>query len=55
MLISQAFAHGSTGNESVGGFIGPLIFLAVIVIAVLYHLAKAKWRRRRQERDGLAQ
>lgn len=55
MLISPAFAHGSTGIESVGGFIGPLVFLAVIVVAVAYHLIKAKWRRRRQEREGLAE
>ncbi len=51
MLISPALAHGTSGAGSVGGF-GPLILLAVAIVFVLVLVGEAKWRRRKQRRDG---
>ncbi len=46
MLISPAFAHGSSGVDS-GGPHGPLILLVVAVVVVFLLVAEKKWRRRK--------
>ena len=46
MLISPAFAHGSSGVDS-GGQHGPLILLVVAVVVVSLLVAEKKWRRRK--------
>ncbi len=46
MLISPAFAHGSSGVDSVGQH-GPLFLLVVAVVIVSLLVAEKKWRRRK--------
>ncbi len=43
-------AHGTSGDGSVGGF-GPLILLAVAIVAVLFLVGESKWRKRKLNRD----
>ncbi len=50
MLISSAFAHGASGDGSVGGF-GPLILLAAAILFILVFVISAKWRKRRLRRQ----
>lgn len=52
MLISPAFAHGSSGTEAVGH--GPLILLVIAVVVVLLLVAEKKWRRRKQRLRNIA-
>lgn len=47
MLITPAFAHGSSGVES-AGFHGPLILLVVAGVVISLLVAEKKWRRRKQ-------
>ncbi len=49
--VSPALAHGTSGDGSVGGFIGPLILLAVAIVAVLVLVGQSKWRRYKLKRD----
>ena len=51
MLISSAFAHGSSGAETSAGF-GPLILLAVGVVVVVVLLGEKKWRKRQHAGIG---
>ncbi len=45
-----AWAHGSSGVESVGGF-GPLILLAAAGAFILFLVFESKWRKRKRERE----
>ncbi len=52
MFISAALAHGTTGDEAIGGF-GPLFLLGVAVVFVLTLVAESRWRKRRRlKRDA---
>ena len=49
-LAPPAAAFGTNGDGSVGGFIGPLIMLAVAVAFVLVLVVEARWRKRKLNR-----
>ena len=49
MLISPAWAHGSTTSESVGS-LGPFIILGFAIVFVLALVADSKLRKRKQRR-----
>ncbi len=51
MLISPAFAHGSSGAETSAGF-GPLFLLAVGIVVVVVLLAEKEWRNRKHAGIG---
>lgn len=48
--MSPAWAHGTSGVESVGGF-GPLIMLFAAGAFILYLVVESKWRKRNRNRD----
>ena len=50
-MASPAVAFGTGGDGSVGGFIGPLIMLAVAVVFVLVLVVETRWRKRKLNRD----
>lgn len=50
-MAAPAVAFGTGGDGSVGGFIGPLIMLAVAVVFVLVLVVEARWRKRKLSRD----
>lgn len=47
MFISAALAHGTTGDETIGGF-GPLFLLGVAAVFVLALVAESRWRKHRR-------
>ena len=51
MLISQAFAHGVSGDGQ-GSAVGPMILLAVAAAAVLFYLVRRRWLNRGSRSDG---
>ena len=51
MLISQAFAHGVSG-DGVGSAVGPMILLAVAALAVLFYVVRSRWLKRRSEPES---
>ncbi len=54
MLISPAFAHGSSGAGTSAGF-GPLILLTVGIVVVVVLLGEKKWRDRKRKRADIGQ
>ena len=50
-MAAPAVAFGTGGDGSVGGFIGPLIMLAVAVVFVLVLVVEARWRGRKLKRE----
>ena len=50
-MAAPAVAFGTSGDGSVGGFIGPLIVLTVAVVFVLVLVVEARWRKRKLNRD----
>jgi len=46
MLISPAFAHGSSGVDTSGQH-GPVVLLVVAVVVVSLLVIEKKWRRRK--------
>ncbi len=51
MLISSAWAHGSSGAESPGG-VFPFVLLTAAVVSLLVYLAYSQWRKYRARREG---
>jgi Tfp pilus assembly protein PilX len=51
MLISPAWAHGSTDTSNSGGGAALLIILAVAIVVALLYVAQKKWRGHLQVRD----
>ena len=49
-MATPAAAFGTSGDGSVGGF-GPLILLAVAIVAVLFLVGESRWRKRKRNRD----
>ena len=50
-MAPPAVAFGTGGDGSVGGFIGPLILLAVAIVGVLFLVGESRWRKRKLNRD----
>ncbi len=50
MLISPAFAHGSTAETGITG-LGPFILLGIGAVFVLVLFAEKKWRRHKLNRQ----
>ena len=51
MLISPAWAHGSSGVDAPGG-VFPFVLLTAAVVSLLVYLAHDQWRKYRARREG---